>query len=367
MIRVLHCADLHLTAEPAGEREYSLAVLDEIVSLAKSEGAAFLLFAGDTFNSFDDAAELRAGFRERMASLRGACEVILVAGNHEDLGRGARKLASFDLGIAAENCVEFDGAFFRLICREGIEFLAVPHQPDYRGYTEWKVPAKRAPVRIAVAHGIVAGMSYTGDDGESDARAAVMDADLFQRHGADYAALGHIHAGRSQRQGATDIVYPGSARVWRRNEYGPRRVALLDVENAVRVSARELSSAGEYRSLDLFVNFGGDIDALPPETRAWGRNDYVSLRFFGVVENETVAGDAIDALTADIGRRVRRVEAERDLAVLDGISAQPIARKFLDTWKSAGPRSDDPADVRAWLRARELGLLRIKELLEARS
>ena len=288
MIRVLHCADLHLSADPA-DRDYSLAVLDEIAGLAKKRGAAYLLFAGDTFNTFGDAEALRAEFRNRIEPLRGVCEVFLLAGNHEDLGRNKRKLANFDLGLAPENCVEFDGAPFRLIRRGGVEILAVPHQHDYRNYTEWAVPAKQEAVRIALAHGIVAGMTYAGEDDESEEKAAVMDADLFQRYGADYAALGHIHAARSLRQGSTEIVYPGSARVWRKNEFGPRRVRLLEIDGGVRGSDIELASAGSFRALELFVGFEGGVEALPPEAESWGPHDYVSLRFFGVVENEGAA------------------------------------------------------------------------------
>jgi len=125
MIRVLHCADLHLSADPA-DRDYSLAVLDEIAGLAKKRGAAYLLFAGDTFNTFGDAETLRAEFRDRMEPLRGTCEVFLLAGNHEDLGRSKRKLANFDLGLAPENCIEFDGAPFRLIRRGGVEIQLIP-------------------------------------------------------------------------------------------------------------------------------------------------------------------------------------------------------------------------------------------------
>ena len=64
---------------------------------------------------------------------------------------------------------------------------------------------------------------------------------------------------------------------------------------------------------------------------------------------------------------MRRLEPDRDLSVIEGVSAQPIARKFLETWKSMEPREADPETVDAWLRAREMGLLRIKALLEDRS
>jgi hypothetical protein len=51
MPRILHAANLHISVS---EKEYSLAVLDEIVATAVNTKADALVFAGDLFDSFSD-------------------------------------------------------------------------------------------------------------------------------------------------------------------------------------------------------------------------------------------------------------------------------------------------------------------------
>ena len=365
MIKLLHCADLHLSAA-RDERGYCLSVLDEIVAAAVREGAGYLLFAGDTFNSFGDAEALRDEFRSRIEPLRGRCEPVLVSGNHEDLGRNGRRLASFDLGIEPECVVESSGGPFTLLRRDGVEFLALPHRADYRDYTGWNVPEKKEPFRVAAAHGIVAGMSYTWEDEETDARAAVMDADLFQRYLVDYAALGHIHSFRRVRAGGTELLYPGSARVWRKNEMGPRRAALVTLDEAIHLSPLELKAAGQYRPLDVFVSFDGTPAELPSEAEDWGPADYAYLKFSGLVENEREALDSVRKLISEMEERVRRVAHETELSVLEGVSGHPVAKKFLQLLEERKPVKDGE-EYPVWKRAREMGLLKIKETVEAGS
>ena len=83
---------------------------------------------------------------------------------------------------------------FRIYQVGDVEIFAIPHQKEYAVYRDWRVPPKRTKLRIAVAHALVAGAGFTIDDVEEEA--SVMDHDLFARFGVDYAALGHIHAGR---------------------------------------------------------------------------------------------------------------------------------------------------------------------------
>jgi len=364
-MKLLHCSDLHLS-NTENERAYCLSVLDDIAAIALREGADYLLFSGDTFNSFTDAEALRDEFRKRVQPLSPAgCETILISGNHEELGRHGRSLTSFDLGIAPGCIIEPCGEPFAVLKREGLEFLAVPHRDDYRDYTDWKVPGKEEPFRVALAHGIVAGMSYLWEDEENDTRAAVMDSDIFQRNLVDYAALGHIHSFRRVRAGETEMIYPGSARVWRKNETGPRQAVMVSLGAGTHFSPVELKSAGQYRSFDVFVNFHGVPADLPVESAQWGSADYVFLKFSGLVENERESGDAIRRLVNRVREQVRRVEYEQNLFVLEGVSIHPVARKFLMLMEEKaleGPGKDDPV----WKRAREMGLMKIKQVLEAR-
>jgi hypothetical protein len=256
---------------------------------------------------------------------------------------------------------------YELVKIGGIEVVVVPSGADTSDFLSWDVPAKSARIRILLAHGTVTGMQLSGPADEADDYP--IDQALFARLSIDYAALGHIHAGRMARpQGARDtlVAYPGSARVWRRGESGPRRAILLDADAATGAIAHrgiELTRAGQYRLVERPLDLEGACPDLSEDAAAWSPGDWVELRLSGLVEDEaTVAGLERD-LQALHGPRLRRFEISRDdILVLQGIASQPIARRFLELWNAR--RSSADPDV--WLAVRDAGLRKIKAVLEAR-
>lgn len=377
MSRILHAADLHLSGT---DKDYGLAVFEELIETARREHADFVLFCGDLFDTFPDAEKLRGEFRRILGSP--PFEFMYLPGNHESLRLGAGDLARLDLGAVTL----LDVAPFRLERREcggaPLEFLAIPHQDDYSGYGIWPVPPKGNAWRIALAHGVVAGMAYRGPDQEGGASA--IDPDMFRRFGVDYAALGHIHGRRCQVHGSAMLAYPGSARVWRRNESGARGVFLIDLPGIRPPGAQggcvlpepaflPLESAGEYRRYSLPLSLEGALPDIESLARDWGRADHVELKLGGVVEDERAAAELEAALRVRFGSRVRRLDIDReDVSALPGISSHPIARRFLEAWADRMPRAgaapdQDRAETGIWLRARELALNALKADLERAS
>ena len=356
MARILHAADLHISVS---EKEYCLGVLDEIVATAVSEKVDALVFAGDLFDSFDDCESLRVDFRAHVMPLRGRCRLLFLPGNHEDLGRASRPLSSLDFGEAEI----LEEKPFGILHIAGVEIFAIPHQKVYAEYREWKIPQKKTNLRIAVAHALVAGAGFAFDDVEEEA--AVMDPDLFVRCGVDYAALGHIHSEKTFSTGSLTLSYPGSCRVWRRGETGPRVMHLLEADADVRSARIVLSKAGTYRRYDVLLGLAGDAPDLSVIESDWRTEDWVELCLSGLVEDEHAIVDLEDTLRARYERRVRKLEVRREgIAVLTGIASEPIARRFLEIWEAKKPFPQ--AAESAWLKARELGLLKIKETIEAR-
>ncbi|HUV06610.1 MAG TPA: DNA repair exonuclease [Spirochaetia bacterium] len=359
MAKFLHIADLHLST---GERDYSLAVLEEIVSLAGEREVAYLLMAGDIFNSFEDAESLRTEFRTIIERLPPYCEALFLPGNHETLGRGKGELGSLDLG----RVTLLEEEPFSLVSGEGVEFLALPHQKDYRDYQKWQVPPRGNVPRIALAHGVVPGLSFSGPDDETGG--AVLDPDIFSRFQVDYAALGHIHSGRQERLGDTLLAYPGSARVWRRGELGCRSALLCDLKEKPLTTEKVcLKTAGRYLEYTLALSLEGEAEDLDREAAAWQGPDWITLRFSGLVENEKSVSELDRTFRRRFEKRVRKLDIERDsVTVLPGISSQPLAKKFLTLWKSLEPDSHQGHDSLVWHRVRELALAEIKETLESR-
>lgn len=363
MIKLVHCADLHISVK---EKAYSISVLDEIVEHANREEVNYLLMAGDTFDSFDDLAALHRQFASSIGKLRGECEVIMVAGNHEEHGRNKRSIASFELGISRGTVVDNDAAPFRLIDRKGIEFLAIPHQASYREYTGWMVPPKQAPLRIAIAHAANDDLSFTGPDTEED-HIGVIDGDLFRRFQVDYASLGHIHKKSDRRIGPVQMVYPGSARVWRKDEAGERRIVVLECDSAIRARYVTLAAAGQYRSLAVAFSLDGKPEVDPTaEGRTWDRADWVHVECTGLVEDLARAKSVKGKWERENEGRVRRFTVDIDgIETCAGISTQEIAKRFLEQWSATKP-ADIGDEILVWERARGIGLRAIKAQMGGR-
>jgi len=246
-----------------------------------------------------------------------------------------------------------------------VEFLTIPHQANYSDYRQWKVPQKQATLRVAVAHGVVVGVSYAGPDQETGA--GVLDPDIFARFSVDYAALGHIHIRRRENSNNTIISYPGSARVWRRGELGERGVCLLNTDESLIPDFLALSTAGQYREYALPLSLEGKARNLSKEARSWSSSDFIHISFTGLVEEENVVASLEEELRKEHGDKVRKLEIVRDkVSVLPGISSQPIAGRFLALWEQKEPEPGQELKRRVWLRARELALAEIKRVIEAR-
>lgn len=416
MLRLIHCADLHLSER---ERDYCLGVFEEVITEANRRDVAAILISGDLFDTYADAEALRADVRALAEQFGG--EILYIPGNHEELQSGSRKKnggrnarnssgdAQAAAGEPSESAIQVldlspitvihhsPCTFLeRMYSDVAVEILAIPHQAEYGDYRSWNVPAKRAPLRLAMAHGIVTGLAYTGPDEESGA--GMLDPLLFNYHSVDYAALGHIHARRLERHGGSVFCYPGSTRVWRRGESGERGFALITYDPRTASLQPEfvpVESAGRYREIPVPLSLQADsVDSVElRDDHDWHPEDFVELRLSGLVEDERVLVELLEKLKAKFEKSARRFEIRRDdVEVLPGISSEPMVRKFLDLWEQHEPvlaqtQEHDVADQAAaaaearksralqvyerdravWFRSREIALLEIKRHLDSRT
>ncbi|MDR1899644.1 MAG: metallophosphoesterase [Treponema sp.] len=356
-MRFLLAADLHISA---AEKEYSLAVLDEITGICGPEKCGALLLAGDVFDSWADAEALRGAFRTAVERLPPSCTVYYLPGNHEELRAPAGgRLENFDFGRA------------RLLCRrpwslefpdEHTELLAIPFAADYSSYREWGVPPKSRPRRLILAHGTVAGIAYTGSAEEDR---SFLDPDIFAFLEGDLAALGHLHGSFQRQIGKTLFAYPGSARVWREGEWGPRQVFLGIAEaRTLRLEARTLMAAGEYRPVTVRINVNGSPE--PIDLSPFSEADWLCCGAEGFVEDEGSALAAFRGWMKGLEKKYRRLtEGGHRLTVMSGISSHPLGLQFLKKWEAlAGSYGNEQEGVYDLARIRGLSVL--KEILERR-
>jgi predicted phosphodiesterase len=353
----LLCADVHLKET---EKDYCLSVLSEVVFLCEREKCGALLFAGDVFDSRPDAEALRGAFRACLDRLSPGVRVFFLPGNHEELrSSGMPALESLDFGRARLLC---EKPFSLEDLDDSAELLALPFQRDYSDYRSWAVPPKARATRVLLAHGTVPGIAYTGPDEEDGG--GILDADVFAHFGADLAALGHLHGYSLTQRGETCAAYPGSARVWREGETGPRRVLVFSTDTRPpRPRPLALVSAGEYRVVPLYAAPGGELRGPEEKEMAgWKAADWLRLEVSGVVEDEVSVTGALRELREGLEKKFRRVtQSTENLSVLQGISSHPLARRFLEKWERDAGRYRDFGG--AYGLARLKGLQAIKEIL----
>jgi DNA repair protein SbcD/Mre11 len=344
-VRFIHTADVHLAI---AEKSYCLAVLTEIGTVAASEKAGAILFAGDTFDSFQDALALRTDFGTWADGLPRGMQVLLLPGNHEELGRGANTLASLSFGSRVR---QITGMPFEIITLGDTEFILFPFHEGYIDPATLNVPPIQNAVRVAVLHGTVAGMVYTGA-GPGEAENSNIDPSIFTRLNASYVALGHIHGARTQTIGKAIVSYPGSARVWRKGEAGPRMLNIVDTAGGITHRQVVLASAGQYREHRIPLSLGGRTGALDPIVRTWSPADMVSIVLTGMVDDENDVVALKEELETKYSRTVRALEVRSEVEPAAGISSHPAAERFL----ALLAEQEGSADPMVWERARKLGL-----------
>ena len=169
-----------------------------------------------------------------------------------------------------------------------------------------------------------AGMAFCGALATEEENSAI-DPFIFEKVGADYAALGHIHGMRTAHLGKSLAVYPGSARVWRRGETKARSVVIVETAPKVHTTIHPLLSAGQFRSFPIALGLDGKTCSLEEVQNSCGKNDYVLITLMGIVENENSVAELQDEIKERFGNTVRLLEVERDVIPVAGISSHPAA------------------------------------------
>ncbi len=351
-MKFLHAADLHLSV---AEREYSLSVFREILQVAQEEQCQWILFCGDLFDSWEELTQLREEVRNALKPYASTFQVFFVPGNHE-IRRGSEAkdflksagdlLKKLDLGSIQ---VLADSPFMVRKVDPAVELLAVPYSKEPLLVKDWAVPPKQTPYRILAAHGMVPGVVYQG---EGEEELGALDLALFKRFEIDYAALGHLHIPLEDRNGPFPFVYPGSARVWRAGEEGPRSVVIGEIDGKegksakeghslrngpqfppVKVRRRILHSAGRFLPLEVEVTLEGNLQE-PRVPEDIGKADWIQLNLVGITEDERKTREYAENLKTQLENQVRKVTVDfTKVEWIEGLSSHPLAQRFLSVWE----------------------------------
>lgn len=89
--------------------------------------------------------------------------------------------------------------------------------------------------------------------------------------------VGHIHKQMEVNIENIEIIYTGSARVWRRtkSEMGERRCLAIDIQNnSINKSFINIKNAGEYRVYESNIY---NISNLEQKASEWNINDIIDI------------------------------------------------------------------------------------------
>jgi len=310
-VRFVHAADLHLDAPFQGiaatDARVGAALADatyeafrRIVDVCIEREAAFLVIAGDAYNSADKSLRAQLKFRAEMQRLAEAgIDVFVANGNHDpQSGWSAGLVFSGNVHVFSARQVD------RFEVVRGGETVAVVYGRSFARVAEtdnFALGYRRAegdPVAVGVLHANVGGNT----DYDPYAPASLED---LRAAGMDYWALGHIHKQEVLAENPW-IVYAGSPQGLNPKETGPHGCLVVDVgtDGAVKLEHVETGPVSWAR-LDVDVSGAAGLD----EVR--------SLLVAALDEQRALAGRHCVARVSLVGRS----SAHADLA-RSGIATQ---------------------------------------------
>ena len=263
--RFVHAADLHLDTpfatigRVAPEiaqrlRDASLEAFDALVRMAIEREAAFVIFAGDVYDSASRGVRAQLRFLRGVERL-GECgiRVFVAHGNHDPLDgwsvapRLPGNLVVFGAGEVEAHPVMIDGEPRAQVY--GISYA----RRDVTENLALRFRRNGEPgLHIGVLH------CNAGCQPEYAAYSPCSIADLTAT-GMDYWALGHIHQHALLAQGRPWIVYPGSLQAGKSSEIGPRGAVMVEVADDA-VARLEFVALDQVRFARAEVDISGETD-----------------------------------------------------------------------------------------------------------
>ena len=352
MPKLLISSDLHLSVQ---EKEYSLSVLDEIIEYAKDYDALMLL--GDTFNTFEDLQELKDIFSKKIEDYQK--NVYLLKGNHENLKSKGITLSKLKF---PENIIVIeDITFFNI---DNLDIIALPYSEKYiiDNDLNKKIENLNSDNRIVIAHGIVEGTLWAIEENEE---AASIPIDIIKKIEPNIAIVGHIHKQMQVNIEDIEIIYTGSARVWRRtkSEMGTRRCLGIEIKNgSINKTFINIKNAGEYRVYESNIY---NLSNLEQKASDWGINDIIDVNVYGIAEDENELDEKMTNVKNKYSKYVRDFNIKTsELFLLENAYNESIIKEFLKIADEYEFDTNNEEDLEIVEIARRIGIEKLYTALQ---
>ena len=353
MTKILIAADLHLSVS---EKSYSFSVFDEILENAKNYDALFLL--GDTFNTFEDAEKLKEEFSKKSAIYNK--NIYLLKGNHEYLKSGGINLNKLKF---ADNIKIIENIDF--INLDNLDILAVAFSENYNIDNDFikKIESLKEKNRIFLGHGIVEGTLWAIEENEES---AFIPIEIIKRVKPNLAIIGHIHKQMEINIENINIIYIGSARVWRKSksEMGTRKCLALNIDcDSITKNYINLKSAGEYRVYNLNIN---DIDLkIENIYKNWNYKDIIDINIYGIIEDEILLENKKKEIINKYSKCAREINIKSaNLFFLENAYNENIIKEFLNIAEEFESKSVDDEYLEIVELAKYIGIEKISLALQ---
>lgn len=353
MTKILIAADLHLSVT---EKSYSFSVFDEILENAKNYDALFLL--GDTFNSFEDAEKLKEEFSKKSEIYNK--NIYLLKGNHEYLKSGGINLSKLKF---ADNIKIIENIDF--INLDNLDILAVAFSENYNIDNDFlkRLENLKEKNRIFLGHGIVEGTLWAIEENEES---AFIPIEIIKRVKPNLAIVGHIHKQMEINIENINIIYIGSARVWRKSksEMGARKCLALNIDcDSITKNYIDLKSAGEYRVYNLNIN---DIDLkIENIYKNWNYKDIIDINIYGIIEDEILLENKKKEIINKYSKYAREINIKSaNLFFLENAYNENIIKEFLNIAEEFESKSVDDEYLEIVELAKYIGIEKISLALQ---
>lgn len=353
MTKILIAADLHLSIS---EKSYSFSVFEEILENAKNYDALFLL--GDTFNTFEDAEKLKEEFSKKSEIYNK--NIYLLKGNHEYLKSGGINLSKLKF---ANNIKIIENIDF--INLDNLDILAVAFSENYNIDNDFlkRVENLKEKNRIFLGHGIVEGTLWAIEENEES---AFIPIEIIKRVKPNLAIVGHIHKQMEINIENINIIYIGSARVWRKSksEMGARKCLALNIDcDSITKNYIDLKSAGEYRVYNLNIN---DIDfKIENIYKNWNYKDIIDINIYGIIEDEILLENKKKEIINKYSKYAREINIKSaNLFFLENAYNENIIKEFLNVAEEFENKSVDDEYLEIVELAKYIGIEKISLALQ---
>lgn len=353
MTKILIAADLHLSIS---EKSYSFSVFEEILENAKNYDALFLL--GDTFNTFEDAEKLKEEFSKKSEIYNK--NIYLLKGNHEYLKSGGINLSKLKF---ADNIKIIENIDF--INLYNLDILAVAFSENYNIDNDFlkRVENLKEKNRIFLGHGIVEGTLWAIEENEES---AFIPIEIIKRVKPNLAIVGHIHKQMETNIENINIIYIGSARVWRKSksEMGARKCLALNIDcDSITKNYIDLKSAGKYRVYNLNIN---DIDLkIENIYKNWNYKDIIDINIYGIVEDEILLENKKKEIINKYSKYAREINIKSaNLFFLENAYNENIIKEFLNVAEEFESKSVDDEYLEIVELAKYIGIEKISLALQ---